>query len=68
VSQQLVLEALEELTTGKPFAPTVRELAEATGLALSTVHAHLAQLRARGLVDWVDGHVRTLHVIKDEVG
>ena len=66
MTQRQVLDALRELTKDRPYSPTVRELAEATGLALSTVHAHLAQLRARGLVDWIDGHVRTLHVVRED--
>lgn len=39
----------------------IRDVRAATGLALGTVTVHLSNLRAAGLVDWVDGQSGTLH-------
>ena len=45
------------------FAPTVRDVQEALGLAApSSAFERLNTLRRYGLVDWRDGQVRTLHL------
>lgn len=41
---------------------TVRGLAEVTGRAVSTVHAHLQTLRIRGFVTWTPGQAGTLRL------
>jgi repressor LexA len=48
------------------FAPTVRDLCQATGrTSTSTIHAHLQRLRRAGVVDWAEGRQRTLRVCGD---
>lgn len=42
------------------YPPTIRELAEGTGLQPSVIHRHLERLRAQGLITWTDGQPRTL--------
>jgi SOS-response transcriptional repressor LexA len=62
--QVKVLKALERLTAQRGYPPTVRELADAVGSSVGTVHVHLGNLRASGHVNWVDGSVRTLTICK----
>lgn len=46
------------------YAPTVREIADAVGLASpGTVHSHLAAMRREGRITYVDGKPRTLRVV-----
>lgn len=45
------------------YAITVREIGKAFGLSsTATPHHRLARLRGLGLVDWVDGESRTVHL------
>ena len=56
-----VLAAIEAHLTQHGYAPTVRELCAATGITSTSVVAyHLAQLRAQGLISFVDGLPRTI--------
>ncbi len=58
-----VLRALRTFTAERGYSPTVRELADAVGLASpSAVAGHLYRLRRDGLVEWQDGRPRTLRV------
>jgi SOS-response transcriptional repressor LexA len=45
-----------------PYGPTVREICEAVGGSTSTIHNALNNLREEGVLDWVDGQARTLHL------
>lgn len=48
------------------LAPTVREMADAAGLAThSAMHRHLLRLRGR-LFEWEDGKARTLRILDQE--
>jgi repressor LexA len=50
--QREVLEALRRLHDQHGFAPSLREVADEVGLAsVSSVHAHVAKLTERGLVE-----------------
>ena len=65
--QQRIRAAISGWTAGHKYAPTVRELGDLLGLRSSaTIHHHLRAMRQAGLVDWVDGQVRTLHVMDIE--
>lgn len=46
------------------YAPSIREVARAVGHAgSSTTHWRLSRMRRQGLVDWIDGDIRTLHTV-----
>lgn len=63
-AQQRVLAAVRELTARRGFSPTVREIGATVGLSSSsTVHTHLAALRAQGLVQWEVEKSRSLRVV-----
>ena len=48
----------------RPYCPTLREIADALGVtSISAVSYHLSRLRTAGIVDWVDGQPRTLHLV-----
>ena len=48
------------------YAISLRELGDAMGVSSSaTIHARLARLKADGLVDFIAGDARTLHVTDD---
>ncbi|MGP4107073.1 transcriptional repressor LexA [Virgibacillus sp. L01] len=49
--QETILEYIKEEVHGKGYPPSVREIAEAVGLASSsTVHGHLARLESKGFI------------------
>ena len=62
-SRNRVRQALVELLAEQPFCPTVREVADRASLSASATHRQLAALRARGEIAWIDGQVRTLHLV-----
>jgi SOS-response transcriptional repressor LexA len=58
-----ILESIADWHDTHGYAPTVREITRIHGLAsVSTTHGHLAILRDEGVVDWVAGQNRTLHL------
>ncbi|MFB4167404.1 transcriptional repressor LexA [Virgibacillus sp. JSM 102003] len=49
--QETILDYIKEEVNGKGYPPSVREIAEAVGLASSsTVHGHLARLESKGFI------------------
>lgn len=58
-----ILRYIAEYLETKHFSPSLRELAALTGVSsTSVVSGDLAALREDGLVDWIDGAQRTLHL------
>lgn len=58
-----VLEVIEQSVNERGYAISFRELGAEMGWSSpATVMSHLYGLRRLGLVDWVDGAQRTLHV------
>jgi repressor LexA len=55
-----ILACLSESLALRGYPPTLREIAEAVGMAHNTVEHHLSRLRAEGYVTWTDGQQRTL--------
>jgi DNA-binding transcriptional ArsR family regulator len=55
-----ILACLSDSLVRRKFPPTLREIAEATGMAHNTVEHHLSRLRAEGYVTWTYGRQRTL--------
>jgi DNA-binding IscR family transcriptional regulator len=62
--QTQVLDAILFLADDRGFPPTIREVAARLKTLPSNVHQILSRLRAIGLVDWEDGKLRTLRVVK----
>ncbi|MFD2628477.1 transcriptional repressor LexA [Oceanobacillus kapialis] len=49
--QQMILDYIKDEVTKKGYPPSVREIAEAVGLASSsTVHGHLARIESKGYI------------------
>ncbi|HSA84339.1 MAG TPA: transcriptional repressor LexA [Patescibacteria group bacterium] len=64
--ERQVLEFLVQFQNKNGFAPTLREIADATGhKAVSTIHVIIRNLIDKGYVQKVDGNARVLQV-KDE--
>lgn len=49
-SRELVHEYLKQYIKKYGFAPSVREIGESVGLAISTVHRHLENLERDGVI------------------
>jgi predicted transcriptional regulator len=41
--------------------PSLRSVADTTGIPWGSIHGHLCKLRDLGLVAWTPGHVGSLH-------
>lgn len=63
-TKERMVSAIKALTDKLGYPPTVREIADASFLALSVTHGHLERLRKRGLVNWVPNSSRTIHLVK----
>src|SRR5690625_102167 len=49
--QQMILDFIKDEVSKKGYPPSVREIAEAVGLASSsTVHGHLARIESKGYI------------------
>ena len=48
------------------FSPTVREIAHAFKWTNNGVVCHLRPMRKKGALTWLDGHSRTIRVVKGE--
>lgn len=67
--QRRLLEAIGDFHVDHGYAPTVRDLQRRLGNASpATVHKRLQKAREQGLVDWMDGQVRTLTVTETGKG
>lgn len=61
--QRQVLDYIKSASAAHGYPPTVREIGEALGLSSpSTVHAHLAALETKGLLERVKGKPRAVEV------
>ncbi|WP_163971305.1 transcriptional repressor LexA [Oceanobacillus halotolerans] len=62
--QQSILEYIKEEVNNKGYPPSVREIAEAVGLASSsTVHGHLSRLESKGFIRRDPTKPRAIEVI-----
>ncbi len=62
-SDRELLVTIDALTTQRGYCPTTREVMAPLGYnSTSTMNMRLVALRTEGLVDWVDGSMRTLHL------
>lgn len=62
--REMIVQAIDILTTGHGYAPSVREIADYVGLkSTSTVKSHLDRLRKEGRIDFEDNHNRTVRVV-----
>ena len=67
--QRKVFRVIKDYVEANGCSPTSREIAEAAGLkSASTVHHHLKQLRAAGLVTYQPGSPRTVRVLRPVTG
>ncbi len=63
-----ILEFLAQFQAQYGYSPTLREMADATGhKAVSTVHSLLRALVDKGYVQKVDGNIRTLKIVQEQM-
>ena len=64
--QQLILRTIERWLRTHGYAPTVRDIQRVLSYGSpATVWWHLRNMRDAGLIDWVDGQVRTIHLTRE---
>lgn len=56
-----VLGLIHQASLRHAAPPSVRELAEHTGVGVATVHLYLKRLAEEGLIEWRPGRHRSLH-------
>jgi repressor LexA len=67
--QRRVFQVIKDYVEANGCSPSSREIAQAAGLkSASTVHHHLKQLRAAGLVTYQPGSPRTVRVLRPVTG
>jgi len=60
-----LLEFIKQFIDEKGYSPGLREMMAAAGVSSpSPIQARLAALKRKGLVDWVPGGSRTVHLVK----
>lgn len=65
VTRRRIYEFVQDFIAERGYSPTYEEIAQGVSLAArSTVFGHLCKLREAGLVDWVDGSSRSLHLTR----
>ena len=63
--QQDILLAIKLHHRQRGYAPTIRDIMQMCDISsTSVVTYHLDRLREAGMVDWLDGSARTLHLVK----
>jgi len=66
VRREAIVTAIAAYWGEHGYAPSVREVAAAVGVASSgSLHGHLAALRAAGRISWRVGATRTLRVVEE---
>ena len=61
--QRMILTYLAEHNVARGYAPTLREISEAFGLAMSTVHEHLINLERAGYIERIHGEPRSIRIL-----
>jgi repressor LexA len=65
VSDEQVLEFIEEFVDSNGYAPSVRDVMEAMDVVSpSTAYSRLKKLRKQGRIDWADDRSRTIRIIQ----
>lgn len=54
-----VLRLIEDSWARRVTAPTVRDLAEAVGVGVATMHLYLGRMYEEGLIEWLPGSRRS---------
>jgi DNA-binding IclR family transcriptional regulator len=62
VRKDSVLTAVKRLTDQKGSPPSLRDVAEVTGISVSTLHNYLPQMAEEGLVTWQPKSHRTIRL------
>lgn len=58
-----VIAAIRALTDVNGYPPTVREIGDAAGMAISTVHGHLMRMERDGVLTSTEGRNRTWRLL-----
>lgn len=62
-----IMSFVREFIADKGYSPSYVEIAEAVGLrSTSSVHFHLGVLAERGVIGYVRGTPRSIHIMDDE--
>lgn len=62
--QRVIADAIRRLTADRGYPPTIREIAEQTGIGgPNGVKQHLVAMRRKGWVAWDEGKCRTLRIL-----
>lgn len=62
--REMIVQAIDTLTTEHGYAPSVREIADYVGLkSTSTVKGHLDRLRRDGRINFEDNMNRTVRIV-----
>lgn len=62
-----ILKTITAFIKREGMSPTVKEIAEATDMAISAVHSHLFPLQVGGYISRRPGTARSIQVLKKEV-
>ena len=63
--QQLTAEIIFKLTQEAHYPPTLDEIASAMGITKGTLQYHIAALRKKHMISWIQGAARSIRIIDD---
>ena len=64
-AQAKMLDAIRAHFASHPYAPSIKELTEATGLGIGSVHGAIQRLKARGAIRSVYGRARSIELVEN---
>lgn len=65
VKRDEIVSAIAALTEERHRNPSVREIAERTGLSVATLHSYLQRLADDGLIEWRSKRHRSIRLTPD---
>jgi predicted transcriptional regulator len=61
-TQNKILKALVRLGAVHPPLPSYRHVEEESGVPFPTISGHVRELKAKGLIEYIPGESRTIHI------
>lgn len=62
IKRDLVIAAINTLTTRNGRSPSLREISAETGVSIATLHSYMGKLQAEGAIEWQEKSHRSIRL------